>query len=115
MFFHLQFECKELVDEENLEEFPYLPSLKTVLFSCSQHSSHALRSFLKRNGQFLTSLKIYGKKTETTLTVKEIFELCKNLVSLSISEMLMPTSDATSRKLLWIATIVQVEKEQNAA
>ncbi|CAB3382544.1 Hypothetical predicted protein [Cloeon dipterum] len=42
-------DCSGLEYEEKLEEFPYLPEIKTAIFRCSQHSSHALRSFLNKN------------------------------------------------------------------
>ncbi|CAB3387352.1 Hypothetical predicted protein [Cloeon dipterum] len=73
-----------LEDVEQMEEFPHFPEVKFAHLRCDGKSAHALRCYLKRNGQNLQKLRLEGIDAKENMTFAEIFSSCPNLESLKI-------------------------------
>ncbi|CAB3387175.1 Hypothetical predicted protein [Cloeon dipterum] len=77
-------DCAYLVETEEIVEFPHLPVIDYALIDCKGKSTHALRCFLKRNGESLRELRLEGIHSKKQMTFREIFSFCPNLQCLEL-------------------------------
>ncbi|CAB3387204.1 Hypothetical predicted protein [Cloeon dipterum] len=80
----INFHCTDLEGIEEMVDFPHLPHVKYARFDCEGKSAHALRCFLKRNGESLLELDLHHVDSKEKMTFGEIFSFCPNLQSLTL-------------------------------
>ncbi|CAB3378696.1 Hypothetical predicted protein [Cloeon dipterum] len=84
----------KLADFEEMVEFPHLPHIKYAEIDCEGESAHALRCFMKRNGQSLQELTLTYVDIKDKMTFGEIFSSCPNLQNLELFACTLVGNDA---------------------
>ncbi|CAB3387348.1 Hypothetical predicted protein [Cloeon dipterum] len=82
----LKFSSFQLVDIQDLGEFPLLPEMRFAWILGGKRSAHALRRFLQINGLALRELTLKGISLSDEVTLTEVFNLCPNLNSLEFND-----------------------------
>ncbi|CAB3381135.1 Hypothetical predicted protein [Cloeon dipterum] len=90
----IQVDFSKLEGMEEMAGFPHLPQIKCARFVCGGKSAHALRCFLKRNGESLLELDLFDVDSKDKMTFGEIFTFCPNLKSLELFACTLVGNDA---------------------
>ncbi|CAB3381121.1 Hypothetical predicted protein [Cloeon dipterum] len=88
------FDTANLEDIEAMVDFPHLPEIKYATILSNFQSVHALRCFLKRNGQTLQELYLKGIDIKEKMSLGEILSSCPNLRYLGLEWSTLVGNDA---------------------
>ncbi|CAB3375089.1 Hypothetical predicted protein [Cloeon dipterum] len=90
----IMFYSHNLEDVETMDEFPHFPEVKFAHVHCKGATAHALRCFLKRNGQNLQELSLCGIDPKQNMTFAEVLTLSPHLTSFIIARSNLLGNDA---------------------
>ncbi|CAB3381109.1 Hypothetical predicted protein [Cloeon dipterum] len=90
----IDFNSFQLEDIEDMVEFVQLPDIKYATINCGGKSAHALRCFVRRNGESLQELSLREIDIKENMTFSEIFSFCPNLEALQLINCIVSGNDA---------------------